>query len=118
MTEGFAGFIMAERPPGPEWRPALRNDAPQAPEARSVPSVAELGAALAIEVAKSRELCQRYAEQTPQIPQRGTGQPIDFVDAVDRLVKLGVSYGDACRRVSMEFPDLYEAHREWSMLDG
>jgi hypothetical protein len=114
MAEGYPGFIMAEAPPAPGWKPALRKDRPQGTGGRSV---AELGAALAAEVAKSRELRQQYAEQAPPKP-TGADTPTDFVTAVDRLVKLGVSYGDACRRVSMEFPELYEAHRQWSMLDN
>ena len=79
--------------------------------------MATLGAALAIEIERSRELRRQYAEQTPQSPQGGKGEPTDFVSAVDRLVQAGLSYGESCRRVSQEFPDLYEQHRQWSMLD-
>ena len=103
MTRFFMvepGVLVAEQRPGTH----RFDDTVQRPPARPVRSV--------------EELRRQYAEQAPQSPQEGTGQPIDFVAAVDRLVKLGVSYGDACRQVSMEFPDLYEAHREWSLLDG
>jgi hypothetical protein len=71
------------------------------------------------ELAIHRALRARLQEPT-QAPQ-GTadaGQAQDFVSAVHALVQAGVPYGTACQRVSLESPELYEKHREESMLNG
>jgi hypothetical protein len=114
MTEGFAGIMMAEQSPGRGWREAPCKDEPTgAPTGRSV---TELGAALAIEIARSRELRRQYAEDrlaSPEMPADET-----FVDVVDRLVQAGMSYGQACRETSQMRPDLYAEHRAAAMLNG
>jgi hypothetical protein len=111
MTEKLPMLVMSDKHPGPGWEEGRRTDAPQR---RTAPSVADLAARLAIEIEKSRELRRQFADTrltSPEPPPEET-----FVDIVDRLVRAGMNYGQACRESSATRPDLYAERRARSML--
>jgi hypothetical protein len=103
MTRFFLaepGVLIAEQRPGRSWFDGVDD-----PSRRSLPSAAELGAALAIEVAKSRELrAQMLADPTPTT--KNFGEMVASVMASENI-----SYGAAASKVSRERPDLYDQHR-------
>jgi hypothetical protein len=104
MTRFFLsepGVLIAEQRPGPSFV-----DGCNARSARPAASVAELGAALAIEVAKSKELrAQMLADPTPTTT-TSFGEMVASVMASENL-----SYGAAASKVSRERPDLYDEFR-------
>lgn len=111
MTERLPMLVMSEHHPGPGWEEGRRTDKPTG---RPRPSKAELIVYLATEIARSRELHRQLADTwltSPEPPPEET-----FIDIVDRLVRAGMNYGQACREASATRPDLYAEHRARSML--
>jgi hypothetical protein len=104
------GVLVAEQRPGPSWF----EDAPARRSGRPVPSVSDLAATLTQELTRNRELRAQLAEDQRSSPETPADET--FVDVVDKLVRAGVTYGDACREASQMRPDLYAEHRARSML--
>jgi hypothetical protein len=103
------GVLVAEQDNGP----VRFDDCAARPPVRTAPSVADLAIGLWTELQRTRELRQQLAERTAE----PTAQPMNFVELVDGLVRVGgLSYGDAARRASEMRPDLYNEHRAAAML--
>ena len=104
------GVLVAEQRPGPSWFDGLEQ-----PQAQGL-SAGELGAALAIELGKARDLRAQVLsgdQEPPQITDGLLSGPDDpqatFHELAQKTSKvLGISLADAYSRVSQEAPTLYE----------
>jgi predicted phage-related endonuclease len=114
LSENYPGsVVMANRPPGPEW-----SEAADKPKRQLVAKLdtAQLADALRATLSESVSLRRDLAESLTPSRQATTAK--SFTDAVDALVasEKVVTYGDACRRVAIQQPELYEQHRQVSLL--
>lgn len=114
LSDNYPGHIMmANRDPGPGWRLAEEARPKQGPVLKV--DTAQLAEAMSAALDHSAELRRDLADSLT--PSRQATTANSFTDAVKALVASEkLSYGDACRRVAMQQPELYRQHRLRAML--